>query len=310
MRFAQRALAGLAAAATVISACGGPSGAKLSAAPPTANADDSEVVELRAYPVAGDWFVGTNNFGLVLAHLDGTLVRAAEVSIAFFDLRDRERPRLVAEVEAVESAPGDPPLTNAYYANAVFPVAGLWGAEARAQLSDGRRGVARVAFSVATSSGLVAPGQPAPRSDNLTRAEVDDIRLIDSGKVPNRMHDWKIGQAIAQGWPVVVVFATPGYCTSLACGPVVEEVQALADAYGDRVAFVHIEVWANPATGQVSPAVRSWLVRSDGGFSEPWVFVVDREGVIYDRWAGPVSRELLEPSVAAVANGALWRAGR
>ncbi len=305
-----RALAGLAGAAIAVSACGSPPDAGVAATPWSAADQSGEAVPLRAYPVGSEWIVGSNNFGVALLGEDGLPIRGAHVSLTFYDLRDRQRPVRVAEVAAAESAPASDPRVGAYYARAEFPTAGLWGAEIRAALRDGRTGVARVAFAVTTKPSAAAPGQPAPRSDNLTAAEVTDIRTIDSGDPPNRMHSWKIRDAIAQGRPLVVVFATPAYCTSMACGPVVEEVQALADEYGGRVAFVHIEVWANPAAGQVHRTVREWLVRSDGGFSEPWVFIVDKRGIIYDRWAGPVSRELLEPSVAAVARGEVWERSR
>lgn len=307
----QRALTGLAGAAIALSACAAPPDAATTATPWTGtDADDGQTAVLRAYPVGSDWFVGPNNFGVALVDDDGRPVRGAQVTITFYDLRSRDHPRPAGEAPAEESVPGGNPAVGAYYARAVFPAPGLWGAEVRATLEGGRTGVGRVAFAVAAKPAVVAPGQPAPRSDNLTRAEVADIRLIDSGDPPNGMHDWKIRDALAQGRPLVVVFATPAYCTSMACGPVVEEVQSLAETYGDDVAFVHIEEWMDPHTGQVNPAVREWLVRSDGGFSEPWVFVVDRKGIVYDRWSGPVSRELLEPAVAAVARGDVWQGSR
>lgn len=299
------ALSGLLAVALLAAACGRSSEGGLAAGMPVPFPGEVEL--LTAVPVTTDWFVGPNNFGVLLAHEDGQLVVGAEVTLTFWDLRDRARPRAVAAVPAVESAPAAARgSVDAYYAPFAFPRAGPWGVEVRARLPDGRTGVARVAISVAAKSSLVAPGQPAPPSDNLTRAEVDDVRRIDSGLVPNNLHEWKIRDALARGRPLVVVFATPAHCTSRACGPVVAEVGALAERYGHEVAFVHIEVWEDAAAGVVHPAVRDWLVRRDGGFSEPWVFVVDRRGIVYDRWAGPVSRELLEPSVGAVASGATW----
>jgi hypothetical protein len=310
VRVSRRALAGLVGAALAVAACGPPPDAGVAASPWPGEEQPGEFVPLRAYPVGSDWFVGENNFGVALLGEDGLPIRGAAVTLAFYDLRDRERPLRVGEAAATESVPASDPRVGAYYARVEFPRPGLWGAEIRAALQDGRTGVARVAFAVTAKPSVAAPGQPAPRSDNLTAAEVADLRVIDSGNPPNRMHTWKIRDAIAQGWPLVVVFATPAYCTSMACGPVVEEVQALADEYDGQVAFVHIEVWADPAAGQVHRAVREWLVRSDGGFSEPWVFIVDRRGIIFDRWAGPVSRELLEPSVAAVARGEVWERSR
>jgi len=43
----------------------------------------------------------------------------------------------------------------------------------------------------------------------------------------------------------MVVVSTPTYCQSRFCGPITDSVSALAQRYGDRMAFVHLEVWKN-----------------------------------------------------------------
>ena len=49
--------------------------------------------------------------------------------------------------------------------------------------------------------------------------------------------------------------------------------------------------------------MKEWLVQPDGSYTEPLVYVIDKNGVIYDRWEGPVARNIMEASVKAVANG-------
>jgi hypothetical protein len=51
-----------------------------------------------------------------------------------------------------------------------------------------------------------------------------------------------VADAIAQGKPQVIVFATPKCCTGRVCGPVVDLVRTLLTAYGQRVVFTHQEI--------------------------------------------------------------------
>jgi hypothetical protein len=147
---------------------------------------------------------------------------------------------------------------------------------------------------------------PAFKSDNLTAADVDDIRKIDSGDPPSDMHTVKIKDAIAAGRPLVVVFSTPAYCTSRFCGPVNQEVEALQEDYRDRVDFVHIEIWLDRQAEAINPTAREWLIRPDGRLIEPYVYVIGKDGIIYDRWEGPVARNIMEPAVEAVAAGEVY----
>jgi hypothetical protein len=63
-------------------------------------------------------------------------------------------------------------------------------------------------------------GTPAPRSRNLVGGDVTDLKQIDSSEPPDpRLHRTRIADAIAQGKPQVIVFATPRYCTSRVAAP-------------------------------------------------------------------------------------------
>ena len=88
------------------------------------------------------------------------------------------------------------------------------------------------------------------------------------------------------------MFATPKYCTSRVCGPVLDVVRALIPAYGDRVAFVHEEIWQPGGMHRLSPTVEEWNLRS-----EPWIFIVDRGGVIRARFEGVTTRRELETAL-------------
>jgi len=76
------------------------------------------------------------------------------------------------------------------------------------------------------------------------------------------------------------------------CGPVVDIVRALLPAYGKRVAFTHQEIWQDFTTKIVFPTVAEWRLQS-----EPWIFVVDGQGIIRAKFEGLVTQQELEAAL-------------
>jgi hypothetical protein len=286
-------------------------------------ADQRNVIN--AVPAGLELSTGRNSFVFGITDKQDQPQGGADALVTFYDLKDPNNPEPFFTGKPVQSAPGVGPKVEhqhpngevhvhggeddgrvGYYLDVNFPHAGNYGVAVKATLKDGSTGVSSFGFQVYETPRIPAPGQEAPRSDNLTKGDVKDIREIDSGDPPNDMHDVKIKDAIADGRPLVVVFSTPAFCTSRFCGPVNEEVESLQVVYRDRVDFVHIEIWRNFEKRELSSTTREWLVREDGGLSEPFVYVVGKDGVIYDRFEGPVARNIMEPAVQAVADGKVY----
>jgi hypothetical protein len=154
-----------------------------------------------------------------------------------------------------------------------------------------------------------APRSPAigslpPPTQNPTVdpgvATDDELAAITSDTEPDpELYAMTVDEAVASGRPSVVVFATPGYCQTEICKPVLDEVKQVKDRWGDRVNFVHIEVYATFEPLEISPLMATW-----GLNTEPWVFVLDEEGVIVDRLEGNVTAAELEPVVAGTVESA------
>jgi hypothetical protein len=295
---------------------------------PAAPIPAGQVGTINAVIAGTDWFVGENNFVVGITNAQDQPQGGATVRITFYDNIATAQQRARFTLDAVQSAPGvGAPVEHVhadgakhvhggededrvgYFVRVQFDHAGNWGASVEATLRDGTRGVSNVGFQVTDRPAIPAPGMKAIASDNLTRFDVADISEIDSGNPPNDMHDVKIKDSLDAGRPLVIVFATPAYCPSRFCGPVTEEVEALQEKYGDRVDFVHIEIWRNFDRRELNATAREWLVRADGSLSEPFVYVIDREGTIYDRFEGPVAANVMEAAVKAVAEGRVYGKG-
>jgi hypothetical protein len=116
------------------------------------------------------------------------------------------------------------------------------------------------------------------RAEKLTTRVPPDRELLRSS----------IADSLARHVPFVVTFATPRYCTSRTCGPVVDVVNRVRPRW-PRVRFIHVEIFRenNPRKGP-NQWVRQWQLPG-----EPWTFLVGRDGRIKEKFEGSVSvREL------------------
>jgi hypothetical protein len=148
---------------------------------------------------------------------------------------------------------------------------------------------------------LIEPGEEAPASETRTSADFPDLSVITSDPEPDpAMYESSVASAVTSGAPSVIVFATPAFCASQTCGPLLDQVKALRPDY-PGVDFVHVEIYedlqvSSPEELTVVPATDEW-----GLPSEPWVFVVDPSGVVTSAFEGAASDDELTSAIDAVS---------
>ncbi len=174
-----------------------------------------------------------------------------------------------------------------------FPEPGIWNAKVTVSIDGGAPATLDAAFTVYPDHRIPAPGDEALATKNLTidskgvPAVAIDSRAQDGAKVPDpELHGTTIADALRSGRPALVQFATPVYCQSQFCGPTVEAQEALSREYGGVAEFIHVEIWRDYEESTVNRAAADWLLR-DGDLTEPWMFMIDADGVIVERW-GPL----------------------
>jgi hypothetical protein len=133
----------------------------------------------------------------------------------------------------------------------------------------------------------VALGEKAPLVETPTLANADLADLTTDHDPLLPLYETSLDEALSNDRKTVVIFATPAYCTSAACGPMLEQTKTMAHQYGD-VDFIHIEVYGGfndpgfePDADHLVPAVVAF-----GLPTEPWVFVMDEGGVVTGRFDG------------------------
>ena len=139
-----------------------------------------------------------------------------------------------------------------------------------------------------------AVGEPAVASETPTIASTGgDFEALTTQDPPDReLLEHSIADSLAAKVPFVVTFATPRYCQTRTCGPVVDVVDAVREQYGSQgVRFIHVEIYEdNDPAKETNRWVREWNLPS-----EPFTFVVGADGLIKEKFEGTVSvRELAE----------------
>lgn len=249
--------------------------------------------------------VGTTRIAFGLFSREGALISEATASVKLYTL-DGDAGTLVGEHQLAPAAIqlGEQAHTHAdgsqhLHAGPAATVFAVmteltrpewWGAELSVELDGQQLEPMRIRFFVQERTLEPRIGDPAPRTVQLTLRDVDDVREIDSSIEPNpALHELTVAEALDSGRPAVVAFATPAFCQTRFCGPVVDQVVApLQERYGDRVHVLHIEPFdlAEVRAGRAVPvpAMAEWGLQS-----EPWVFVIDADGRVAAKFEGIMS---------------------
>jgi len=147
-----------------------------------------------------------------------------------------------------------------------------------------------------------AVGAHAISTDTPTLASTGGkLALLTTATHPDpRLYRVSVARALARHEPFVVTFATPKFCQSRTCGPVVDVVDAVAKKLAKTpVRFIHVEIYKDndPAKG-VNRWVKAWNLPN-----EPFTFLVDRQGIIREKLSGAFSVGELEQAVRSTLLG-------
>lgn len=199
-----------------------------------------------------------------------------------------------------------------YAANDItFPSPGFWTISIDVALPKPQR--LETAVEVLAKAQVPAPGEPAPKTANATASGPEmPIEAIDSRSgtaglgdelADPILHKESVAEILDAGRPCVVIVSTPTFCTSKFCGPltdIVAELAVEASTQGSDIGFVHLEVWRNFEARQVNKSAADWILRDGAPGNEPWVFTINRQGTISQRWDNLVSEAELRTAIASL----------
>jgi hypothetical protein len=137
-------------------------------------------------------------------------------------------------------------------------------------------------LAAAASSPIPDVGSRPPAIATDTPASVGGrTSLLTTRFPPDDMHQASF-KAILGKRPAVLLFSTPQLCISRVCGPVTDIAVQLEHQFGNRIQFIHEEVYVDnqPSKG-LRPQLKAFHLQT-----EPWLFTVNRRGVIAARLEG------------------------
>jgi hypothetical protein len=148
---------------------------------------------------------------------------------------------------------------------------------------------------VAEESKTPAIGEKAypSRTPTLDTVGGDAEKLTTRNPPDTELLRHSVADSLRDRVPFVLVFATPKFCESRTCGPVVDVADAVRKRIGGDVRFIHVEIYEDndPQLG-TNRWVREWMLPT-----EPWVFLVGRDGRVKAKFEGAVSLAELEAAV-------------
>jgi hypothetical protein len=173
------------------------------------------------------------------------------------------------------SGPGG--IQAIYAAQLPLPRSGTYAVLALTRTPHGITG-ATSEVAVALSSPIPNVGQRPP---DIATGTSGPIGLLTTRIPPESMHSVSFNQVLGKQ-PVALLFSTPQLCTSRVCGPVTDVAVELQHEFGNRITFIHQEIYVdnNPKQG-LRPQLHAFHLET-----EPWMFVINRRGVIVARFEG------------------------
>ncbi|MYB43242.1 MAG: hypothetical protein F4X76_13915 [Chloroflexi bacterium] len=261
--------------------------------------------------------VGPNRLAFGFFRSDTSLILEAGGSVRLYRLDDSRQGAFVASYELQRAAFGqqtdhkhadgsthvhEDAFAAVFYANVEFDRTGDWAASLDVEIEgERRRGLLVQPFNVLERTPEPQVGDALPESRHLTLRDGADISAVSSMTEPvPAMNELTVPEAVATGGPVLVAIATPAYCQSRFCGPLMESVVVpLWEEFGDTVQFVHVEPYELEtvrSSGRLVPVplLEDWRLQT-----EPWVFIAGRGGVVTAKFEGVASLEEVRAALVA-----------
>jgi hypothetical protein len=189
--------------------------------------------------------------------------------------------------------------TVVYSTQLDFPGEGEWLVAAILKEDGELKGTLLRSAVVGEFKRIPEVGQKAPKIHTPTAQDVGgDLSKITTRIPPDSQNKVDYAEALGRE-PIVLLFATPKFCQSRVCGPVVDVAEQAKHEFGDKAAFIHMEIYNdNDPAQHPRPQVRAFHLPS-----EPWLFTIDRHGVVRDAIEGAFGLKLMHEAVEKAIAG-------
>jgi hypothetical protein len=189
----------------------------------------------------------------------------------------------------------DPDAATVVYSTELdFPADGEWRIAALVENEDGElTGTLLPSVIVGGVKRVPRVGQQAPKIHTPTAEDVGgDVEQLTTRIPPDTQNRVDYADALGKE-PIVLLFATPQFCQSRVCGPVVDVAEQVKQLYGDKAAFIHMEIFKDNDPNK-GPNAQVGAFRLP---TEPWLFTIKRDGTVAEVIEGAFGVDLLTEAV-------------
>lgn len=211
-----------------------------------------------------------------------------QVSIGFINA-DKDKNTFVIAPAPATFVWAIPNQRAVWIKDATFDAAGNWAAVVGVTAPGKPAESSELSLPVSATGQAVRVGAKAPSTPTPTAQGAGGLLAsITTDPSPDpSFYQVSEDQALVQHKPFVLVFATPAFCTSRVCGPTLEVVKAVAKGE-PGMTFIQVEPYQmNYANGTLQPILGTGnslqpnaVTNAWGIQAEPWVYVVDANGIV------------------------------
>jgi hypothetical protein len=247
-------------------------------------------------PGASDFTPGTVRYPFLIIDDQGGSVERPQARV--WVSRGLERPPFeqrkarLEQVGVPGGARGD--VSHLYVVHLVVPRPGKYWVLAKPAGGRPIQGLGNLIVRAHSFSPAVGSKAYPSQTPTLRSAHGDAAELTTRIPPDRALLRYSVADSLAAHKPFVLVFATPKFCSSRTCGPVVDVVDAVRTRFSRTgIRFIHVEIYKDndPAKG-FNRWVQEWHLPT-----EPWVFLIDRHGRIRGKFEGSVATAELVDAV-------------
>ena len=190
----------------------------------------------------------------------------------------------------------DPDVANVVYsADLDLPGPGEYRPVALIKEKGGWAKVSLRSIKVGEFEKIPRPGEKAPLIQTPVAKNGGDLAELSTRVPPDTQNRVNYADVLGKE-PILLLFTTPKFCQSRVCGPVVDVAQQAQARFKGKANFIHMEIYNenDPGSG-VRPQVRKFHLPT-----EPWLFAINREGVVSATIEGGFGTELMDQTVEKV----------
>jgi hypothetical protein len=197
------------------------------------------------------------------------------------------------EFRSKAAGEGPEPASVVYSTELNLPSEGEWKVAAILREDGELMGAQLPSAMVGEFKRVPRVGERAPVIHTPTAQDVGgDLSKITTRVPPGTQNEVDYAEALGKE-PIVLLFATPEFCQSPVCGPVVDVAEQAKHEYGDKAAFIQMEIYnENDPAKLVRPQVRAFRLPT-----EPYLFAIDRDGILRDTVEGAFGLKLMHEAV-------------